>query len=280
MINKHSIIVAFFTLVTGCAINVTEMHSIVSHKQSATNVQKLSIPENINNYDISISGIPTDSIYAQLSIRQIIRNDQEPRSATISFNPAGDLLVATNLNSWETMIIDNLTMQAKRSLPLSIYNASGDIVVDQMDSTITIRSTSGDVTISNGRSDIFATLTSGDLKARTTGFIEASITSGESELTTIKGCKLSSTSGDCSVTLPFSSSGLKTSSITISVVSGDIILNIPKNTGLSINAKVTSGSIKIDGISNNGTLFIGPLNGGGIPVTLNTTSGDIFVRVY
>ncbi len=150
---------------------------------------------------------------------------------------------------------------------LSCESSSGDTLIESCEfGSVDINSTSGDIDISG---------TPGDVRIRST--------SGNTNISEADGAlDIGSTSGG--VTIGMADNQID--SVTVEATSGNIRLYLFPDTAFDLSARVTSGNIKTDlDIRISGSLsekfdednISGESNGGGAPVDLKTTSGNISI---
>ena len=160
-----------------------------------------------------------------------------------------------------------------------LRSVSGDVSVRRAGGPLDVRTTSGDIELRGVTDSLSVSSVSGDIRvdAAPRGF-SAGTTSGG---ITIEGeagglVRVSSTAGD--VTLGLLATVRRAD---VTTVSGDIHLRLPGNLGCTLGLRTSSGTLdtavplRVRTVSRRE--MTGVVHGGGVPVTLRTTSGDIVV---
>ena len=169
---------------------------------------------------------------------------------------------------------------------LVVVASSDDIAIARFDlEKIDIRATSGDLRVDAIRSGSIALgVTSGDLSAtelESAGAVTIGASSGDITIERISArgaIRLEATSGDVTVGMAALERRVR-----IDVSSGDVVLELPPEVGFDARLEVGSGDIRSDfsiigEITGRGDDVVGKANGGGVPVEIRTTSGDITLR--
>lgn len=180
----------------------------------------------------------------------------------------------------------NTTVQQLNLGDVSVSCASGRTNISGCKGgSLKVGSASGGIDVSGSQ---FASLSSGcqsgDINiSDTSAPCTIKCTSGRVKVTDVTGAlDINSISGGASVSL----SGANVSPIMISVTSGSLDLSLNSTAAFDLDANTTSGGIKCDfdrtvsGNSSSGIVgdhIQGKCNGGGVPVTLSTVSGNISV---
>ncbi len=122
-------------------------------------------------------------------------------------------------------------------------------------------STNGDVTVAGIAADLIVSTVNGDIGVRGTR--------GE--------VKISTTNGDIDLGVEEFGKGLS-----IATTNGDVTVEVPTSLGAALNMRTTNGSLDL-GLPGNITTksarqIVATLGGGGSPIDIATTNGDITVR--
>lgn len=114
-----------------------------------------------------------------------------------------------------------------------------------------------------------------------TGRVEMRATNGSLEGRNLRGAvEASTTNGRITVALD----ALHESGASLETTNGRIVLEIPRDAKARLQARVTNGAIEVDGLSadaspsNTRRRYDATINGGGAPITIETTNGAISVR--
>lgn len=180
---------------------------------------------------------------------------------------------------------------------LDVHSSSGSIRADQLTGgELLLKATSGKITVETVeavRGRISAS--SGDivLHSAVAGDLELVLSSGDLEMGTLKSDTTSiKTSGDSTIenaagAITYRGSSGKISlkmaqldaPVDIDLSSGDINLTLPRNSAFDLQMDTSSGSKNSDfdilGIISDDDTVKGTVNGGGVSVKLETSSGDI-----
>ncbi len=155
---------------------------------------------------------------------------------------------------------------------------SGDVTVEGINGPVSARTGSGDVKMSGLRADVTAQTGSGDAKFQSieAGRLEIETGSGDVELRDVRCAVQARTeSGD------IEAEGHPEAAWRLRTGSGDVTLRLPSDLGFDLDAHTGSGDVETNGLSittegsfGHGSLR-GKVRGGGVPVEVQTSSGDI-----
>lgn len=113
------------------------------------------------------------------------------------------------------------------------------------------------------------------------GRVEMSATNGTLEGRGLSGAvEASTTNGRINVALD----ALDAGGVSLETTNGRVVLEVPRDAKARLEARVTNGAIDVDGLSvdaspsNTRRRYEATLNGGGAPITIETTNGAISVR--
>lgn len=183
-------------------------------------------------------------------------------------------------------------------LPLTARTGSGNISVDDLGADAHISSGSGDLKIGSVKGSLNATAGSGNIRAQgVAGEINATTGSGDVEMRQVAAGNVRVGTGSGNVKLYGINGGLRaqtgsgdiqadgepTSDWQLGAGSGTITLKIPPHASFNIDARTSSGSLKITKtFTAQGTIshnrVQGKVGNGGPLVDLHTGSGDIYVQ--
>ena len=183
-------------------------------------------------------------------------------------------------------------------LALTARTGSGNITVDNIGADVHIRSGSGDLKITTVKGALDAETGSGNIHARgVAGGVSANAGSGEIEVEQVASGNVRVGTGSGSVKLRGVKGALKaetgsgditvdgdpTGDWRVGAGSGSIDLKLPANASFNIDARTSSGSLKVNRqITMQGTFsrnhVQGKVGNGGVLLDLHTGSGDIQVN--
>jgi hypothetical protein len=160
-----------------------------------------------------------------------------------------------------------------------VRTSSGDITVNGARGPLTVRATSGDIQVKGAADSLRLTTSSGDIQvdAAPRG-LTAESSSGDIAAPSIaRWAMLRSTSGEigCGLHAPFARAE-------ISSLNGGLTIRLGAGLGCNLDARTSSGTIDVGVPLTLGNVdrhaVSGKVAGGGPPVVLNTSSGDIVVE--
>lgn len=183
-------------------------------------------------------------------------------------------------------------------LPLTARTGSGNVSVDNLGADAHISSGSGDLKIGSVKGALNATAGSGNIRAEgVAGEINATTGSGDVEMRQVAAGNVRVGTGSGDVKLygikgglhaqtgsgDIQADGEPTSDWQLGAGSGTITLKIPPQASFNIDARTSSGSLKITKpVTAQGTIsrnrIQGKVGSGGPLVDLHTGSGDIYVQ--
>ena len=165
---------------------------------------------------------------------------------------------------------------------VEVKTTSGNTIVNDVQGDFIWSSTSGELDMANLVGDLDLHTVSGDISgSEVNGEIKANSVSGGINLRNSQGnlAYLRTTSGNIRAELEAINS---TSDMSLSTISGDIILYLPADAAFYLDINTISGDINtrfevlIDGSDER--KLQGTVGGGGINININTVSGDISLR--
>jgi len=160
----------------------------------------------------------------------------------------------------------------------TLRSTSGDVVVDGAAQTVRVRTASGDVRVDRAADSVRVETVSGDVdvSAAPRGLVATSA-SGEIAARRAAGrTSIESGSGDVTLELAAPLSGTEVIS-----GSGDLTVHIPRGAGCALEARTSNGALDVELPLQvrevNRHQLTATVSGGGAPVTLRSSSGDIHV---
>jgi Putative adhesin len=169
-------------------------------------------------------------------------------------------------------------IMAPAETQLHSETGSGDVTVDGIRGPVSARTGSGDVKMSGLHADVTAHTGSGDAKFQDidAGRLEIETGSGDVELHEVR-CAVQARTGSGDI----EAQGEPQESWRLRTGSGDVTLRLPSDVGFDLDAHTGSGDVETNGLSitTEGTFghgnLRGKVRGGGVPVEVQTSSGDI-----
>jgi DUF4097 and DUF4098 domain-containing protein YvlB len=162
----------------------------------------------------------------------------------------------------------------------SLSTASGDIGINNCaGASLRINTTSGDIDIKDCSGDFTFQTVSGDFCASLDGNLEGQSVSGDIDIRTGKTgqLKIRSTSGD----IQFQGPVAEGSSAALATVSGDVSVELGRNSSAVVEANTVSGDIdcglELSGLRRGSRSFSGKLGEGNGNLAVKTVSGDIII---
>lgn len=167
------------------------------------------------------------------------------------------------------------------SRSVTIQTASGDLRAHALAGVVRIQSASGDVSVERAEGEIGIQTASGDVQLdQIDGALDTTTASGDCLVrsSALTACRAKTASGDLTVATPLAQDG----EYEFGSVSGDLLLQVPQETRMTVAMKTVSGDLSCalpstttEGGKRNRTLAV---NGGGVPVRVKSVSGDCTIR--
>lgn len=205
-----------------------------------------------------------------------IRSDSLAGSQQLK-NTSGDIVVTAAGGALETTSTsgDVRIIGARRTRARCV---SGDVSVDGVAGPLQVSTTSGDIVVKGAEDSLALSSVSGDIRAdRAPKGMDVGTTSGEVRVRGISGTvKAGSTSGDLRLELRSPLRGLDAST-----TSGAIWVGLDGTIACALDMTTSSGALEVDlpmqmrNVTRRSVS--GVIRGGGAPMVLHTTSGDITV---
>jgi hypothetical protein len=161
-----------------------------------------------------------------------------------------------------------------------VNSGSGDLKINSIKGVLYAEAGSGNITAGDIAGDVFANTGSGNIDVRQSagGSVKAETGSGNIKLNGVKGgLRASAGSGD------IHAEGEPTSDWRLGAGSGNITLKVPSQASFNLDARTSSGSLKVGRpVTTQGSLshnhVQGKVGNGGVLLDLHTGSGDIQVE--
>lgn len=175
----------------------------------------------------------------------------------------------------------DITLTKVEAGKIDVSSTSGDLRIEDAGGDLQLATTSGEITLFTGTGDCGISTVSGDIHVDClTGAFRFSTTSGEISAAEVKGGgKASTVSGD--IRLQFKDLN---ETLTVSSTSGEVSMDLPRDTAVDFEAATTSGDINTffdEFLSYNkrGSRASGSYGEGTAHrVDIHTTSGDVSIR--
>ena len=284
---------------SGLRGDATEVYE--SAQLSIEDAQKLSVECDSANIEFvkadSASVTLVGKIWARDAQEKYLVVEQNADSIRIVF----DIEPQKPFNIYTADITMTIYLPADNMLDLDISNSSGNLTMSDMGfGDIAVRNSSGNSEISNITAAAFDyRLTSGNTKITSSRFdsLDVNCSSGTVKIyDTVADTKVVCTSGGVlldgidgsvdvkatsgNVTVNMASANIEP--ITIGITSGNCKLGLYEDSAFDLTAKVTSGNISLDipveiSGSQSKNSVIATRNGGGVPINLKSTSGNITI---
>jgi hypothetical protein len=165
------------------------------------------------------------------------------------------------------------------SSDIELHTSGGSIQADNCSGTIKLNTSGGTITLNNLKGKIKANTSGGSIRAGDIdGDLSAHTSGGSVALNNLRGSLETSTSGG-NIQADIKELG---KFVTISNSGGNITLNLPDNKGLTLD--LHANKIRTDGLKNftgkaDDDRIAGTMNGGGIPITINASSGNLAIKM-
>lgn len=293
--------------VTGVEASQARLEVYVSPNNNKNDLSKEEIQKRLDElYDLNIS-VANNKLTATAKRKKQIENWK--KSLNISFRVFVPKDVSTDLStSGGSISLDNLSGKQDFS------TSGGSLNIDNVSGGINGRTSGGSIHVENSKDDIELTTSGGSIEAKncdgklrlTTsggsldladlkGDIKATTSGGSIEGKNIEGELIAHTSGgsiqfkDLSCSLETSTSGGNINVVIkelgkyvkISNSAGNVDLTLPKNKGLDLDLSGRMAETHFENFSGkiNENEMNGKLNGGGVPVKVDASSGKIYLEM-
>ncbi|MBL7074586.1 DUF4097 family beta strand repeat protein [candidate division KSB1 bacterium] len=178
---------------------------------------------------------------------------------------------------------------------VTAHTSGGDIEVQGVKSNLKVTTFAGDVDIENTEGEVIATTSGGDVEIiDVVGGVKTSTSGGDIKCNRISGFVEAKTSGGDIVVKKLLNTNIQDHHLDLETSGGNIELYLPPNIKADVEAKITirpyaireyhitsDFPLEIEKIKEGGYLHItgkGKINGGGHPVNLKTTRGNIYIK--
>jgi DUF4097 and DUF4098 domain-containing protein YvlB len=221
-------------------------------------------------YEVEISKDAT-SVNATAKRRQDVKWAQE-NGLSISFRAYVPMGVATDLKtSGGNVSMENLNGQQTAA------TSGGNIEVKNVKGNATVRTSGGNIEVDGFNGTLDAITSGGNIEAEDAkGGLKLRTSGGNLELSSVSGNLEAQTSGG-NIEARITELGER---ISLTTSSGDVDVKMPLDQGMDLDLK--GNEVKINMKNFKGVVeddrVQGKLNGGGIPVTISTSSGNVDVN--
>ena len=167
---------------------------------------------------------------------------------------------------------------------INIDEAEGDVDADTSGGSVKVAGSKGSVTVESSGGSLFVGYSGGPVKADTAG--------GSIKILQAKGSIDAETSGGSIMAEMILDDEKADTHVTLDSAGGDLTLFLPKNVKASVSAKLkltrnarrdyriySDFPLTIKGEDSNLVTADGNINGGGDPIKLETTNGDIYIKM-
>lgn len=248
---------------------------VVNHKLTAIAKTK----HDIFNWKKSLS------ISFKVYVPENVSTDLETSGGSISLaNLTGKEKFSTSGGSLHVEKVSGTTIGSTSGGSIHVFNSKDDIDLSTSGGSIEAGNCSGNIRLETSGGSLRLNNLKGTIKAATSGGsasgdnIEGELsvhTSGSSIRLTNLACSLDASTSGASINVAIIKLGKY---VKLGTSGGNIDLQIPQGTGVKLD--IEARKIKTEGLTNfNGSQdkdrMNGTLNGGGVPVTLNTSGGQV-----
>jgi hypothetical protein len=229
--------------------------------------------------DISIEG--WDRSEAEVSV--ILRGGSigDRRAVGVIPSTDGGNLSFKTTSRGDGIRVDYIIKLPRKLAGITVEAMSSDIVFSDVGGPVSVNNANGDVSISNVKGNVTVSAKSGSVDiSRIAGDVAITVASGSIQLSDVNGAVEARTiSGDMSAVF---NSIAPDRPIKFLTTSGDVELEIKPDLNADLKAQTISGDIEIDGsfgieVAKQmvGRRASGRIGNGGLPLTVETVSGDI-----
>lgn len=203
-----------------------------------------------------------------------------PQTKLTSYTGSGDMMISgLQLPLSAKTGSGNVTVE-RISADSRVSSGSGDLRINSMKGVLHAETGSGNIHADDVAGDAFVNSGSGDIEVRQSAgaSVKAETGSGNIKLRGVKGA-LRADAGSGNI----QAEGEPTSDWRLGAGSGNITLRVPSQSSFNIDARTSSGTLKVDRqVTMQGSLphnhIQGKVGNGGVLVDLHTGSGDIAVE--
>ena len=234
--------------------------------------------QNVNG-DISIEGWDKSEVEVSVTMHGGSVADRRAL-AIIPSTDGGNLSLRTGARG-DGIKVDYVVKVPRRLAGISLEAVNSDINLSEVGGPVAVNNANGNVSISGAKGSVSVTTKSGSVDlSGITGDVSITVASGSIQLADVEGAVEARTiSGDLSAAFNSVAPGKP---IKIATTSGDVELDIKPELDADLRAQTISGDIEIDeafGVEVAKQLVGRRANGrigkGGLPLTIDTVSGDI-----
>ena len=203
-----------------------------------------------------------------------------PQTKLTSYTGSGDMMISglqlplSARTGSGNVIVEHISADSR------VMSGSGDLRINSMKGVLHAETGSGNIHADDVAGDAFVNSGSGDIEVRQSagGSVKAETGSGNIRLRGVKG-GLRADAGSGNI----QAEGEPTSDWRLGAGSGNITLRVPSQSSFNIDARTSSGTLKVDHqVTMQGTMarnhIQGKVGNGGVLVDVHTGSGDIEVE--
>ena len=233
---------------------------------------------------VRVSGTPTNQVTVRMSARG---SDDDLATTKLDAVQNGDGVTVTmrrtvkaswfSPRSWNSE--GNIEITVPQQYGINVHTGGGDVSLTGTSGSAALHTSGGDISARNVNGNVEAKTSGGGILADTIhGDVDANTSGGEVRLLHVDGkIKGQTSGGDVQCSLVGANRGIQ-----VSTSGGSIRLTLPQATAGSLEASTSGGEISSelamltseqrDGYTR------GSLNGGGQPISVRTSGGDISLR--
>jgi len=275
-----------FSVITAGAASWTDVRGSFTRTFQVTGPVSLEVSNGSGDITVRQGGSGSVEIRAKIHVgdRWFGNSDVDRRVHAVESNPpleqSGNTIRIRKVEDEErnSHISIDYEITAPAETQLHSETGSGDVIVEGIHGPVSARTGSGDVKMSGLHADVTAYTGSGDAKFESieAGHLEIETGSGDVELREVRcAAQVRTGSGD------IEAQGEPQEAWRLRTGSGDVTLRLPADLGFDLDAHTGSGDVETHGlaITTEGTFghgnLRGKVRGGGVPVEVQTSSGDI-----
>ena len=233
---------------------------------------------------VNVTSTDTDKVSVRMRVSS---SEKDLADMTLDATQKGNEITATmrrpksggwfNLGSWRAE--SSIEVTVPRRFDVNVKTGGGSIELRDTAGTVKLNTSGGDITAKNLNGTVWLRTSGGGINVdKVRGDVDANTSGGDIQLFNIDGgIKGHTSGGNVRVTLAGANRG-----ISATTSGGNVEVTLPRGTSGNVTASTSGGSVKTDipvttTVIKEGRLD-GTLNGGGQPIELRTSGGDIRLR--
>jgi DUF4097 and DUF4098 domain-containing protein YvlB len=243
-----------------------------------------SLVVNADGASVNVSSTDTDKVSVHMRVSS---SEKDLADMTLDATQNGNEVTATlrrpksggwfNLGSWRAE--SSIEVTVPRRFDVNVRTGGGSIELRDTAGSVKLNTSGGDITAKNLDGTVWLRTSGGGINVeKVRGDVDANTSGGDVRLLNIDGgIKGHTSGGNVRVSLAGANRG-----ISATTSGGNVEVTLPRGTSGNVTASTSGGSVKTDipvttTVIKEGRLD-GTLNGGGQPIELRTSGGDIRLR--